>query len=147
MALSNLPRVPFLSRVSPSSLRLPSLDSAGAVSAALCAVHCVISSLWLAVLPSLGLGLLLDPRLERLFLTGALGLGAVAFSHGWFRHRRREPALLFAAGVGVLVLLRPRLFEGSVTELLAVVLGAATLISAHWWNARLLRGRACARTP
>jgi len=136
-----------MTRVSPSSVRLPLLDSAGALSAGLCAVHCVVSSLWLAVLPTLGLGLLLDPRLEQFFLVSALGLGTVAFSHGWRQHRRREPILLFASGVSVLVLLRPRFFEGSVTELLAVVLGAATLISAHWWNARLLRGCACEHTP
>lgn len=135
-----------MSRVFQSSFCLPLLDSVGALSAGLCAVHCVVSGLWLAVLPGLGLGLLLDPRLEQLFLSSALSVGAVAFSHGWFRHRRREPMLRFASGVGVLVLLRPRLFEGSATELLAVVLGAATLMSAFWWNARLLRGRACART-
>lgn len=126
-----------------SSFRLPSLDSAGAFSAGLCAVHCVTSSLWLAVLPSIGLGLLLDPRLERLFLWSAVALGAVAFSQGWMRHRRRVPVLLFVAGLGVLLLLRPRLAEGSTSELLAVVLGAATLIIAHWQNARWLRMPTC----
>jgi hypothetical protein len=142
MALSNLPLALFRPRVS-SSFRLPSVDSAGALSAGLCAVHCVTSSVWLAVLPSVGLGLLLDPRLERLFLWSAVALGAVAFSQGWMRHRRLVPVVLFAAALGVLLLWRPRLAEGSTGELLAVVLGAATLISAHWQNARWLRGRAC----
>lgn len=145
MALSNLPRLPFLRSVTSSSSRASSLDAAGAVSAGLCAVHCVLSSVWLAVLPTMGLGLLLDPRLERLFLWSAVGLGAVAFSHGWRRHRRIGPVLLFAAGLGALLLLRPQLFEGSVAELLVVVVGATTLIGAHWQNARLLRNGVCER--
>lgn len=104
-----------------------------------------MSSLWLAVLPSIGLGLLLDPRLERLFLWSAVLLGAVAFSQGWTRHRHIRPIGLFLAGLGALLLIRPRLAEGSTAEILAVVLGATALISAHWQNARLLRVRACER--
>jgi hypothetical protein len=107
----------------------------------------VLSSVWLAVLPGLGLGALLDPRLERLFLWSAVALGTVAFAHGWRRHRGAGPIALFGVGLGALLVLRERFAEGSRIELVAVVLGATALISAHWLNARMLRARACEQTP
>ena len=128
-----------------SSFSHRSLDSAGAASAGLCAVHCVLSSLWLAVLPTLGLGVLLDERVERLFLLSAVVLGSIAFSGGWRRHRRLEPAMRFALGLIVLLAVRPQLAEGSAWEVASVVGGAAALISAHWRNDRLLRTESSAR--
>lgn len=127
------------------SFSLRSLDSAGALSAGLCAVHCVVSALWLAVLPTLGLGLLLDPRFERLFLWSAVALGGLAFSRGWQRHRRLEPVALFSLGLGLLLVLRSQLAEGSALEIGSVVFGAAALIGAHWQNDRLLRAMPCLR--
>jgi len=129
-----------------SSLRTSTLDTAGAVSAALCAVHCSVSGLWLAIVPGLGLGLLLDPRLEQLFLWSAVLLGGLAFTRGWRHHRSVWPALLFGVGLLALLLVRPFVPEGSGVEIGVVLLGAASLISAHWQNARLQRraARLCA---
>jgi hypothetical protein len=93
--------------------------------------------------PSLGLGLLLDPRLERLFLWSAILLGGIAFTTGWRQHRRFKPALFFGAALLVLLRLRPLVPEGSALEIGVVLLGATALISAHWQNARLLRRPAC----
>jgi hypothetical protein len=80
--------------------------------------------------------------MEQFFLGSAILLGGLAFTRGWRQHRRPWPALLFGAGLLVLLLVRPVVPEGSPVEVGVVLLGAAALISAHRLNARLERCRA-----
>ncbi len=115
------------------------LDVAGAGSALLCAVHCAASGVFVAMLPVLGAGALLDERLEVLFLAIAVVFGVVSLGAGWRAHRRAAPMALLGVALVVLLAVRPLLAEGTVAELGCVLLGAGLLVSAHAQNLRLTR--------
>lgn len=115
------------------------LDVAGAGAALLCAVHCAASGVFVALLPVLGIGALLDERLEVLFLAIAVVLGVVSLGGGWRAHRRARPMALLGIALVVLLAVRPLLAEGTVEELVCVLFGAGLLVSAHVHNLRLTR--------
>jgi len=126
-----------------SPLRTLWLDGLGITAATLCAVHCVAGALFVAVLPVLGVGALLDERLEAGFLMSAVVLGLVSLGLGWRRHGRLLPMGWLLTGLFLLLAVRPGLAEGSTIEVLAVVGGAAALIGAHVANHRASRNASC----
>jgi hypothetical protein len=115
------------------------LDVTGAASAVLCAVHCVATALFATVLPLLGMSALLDERVELAFVLAAVFLGVGSMGLGWRRHRDFCPMVLLLLGLALLLGVRPRFEEGSATEVLVVVAGAAMLGSAHLLNLRIGR--------
>jgi hypothetical protein len=116
---------------------LPILDLLGSGTAILCAVHCAANMLLVASLPVLGLHLLLSENTERVFIAASLALGLISLGAGWARHRHVAPAVLFVLAMLSLLVLRPRLEEGSVPELATVLVSAALLVIAHVRNGRL----------
>ena len=119
------------------------LDRAGTVASSVCAVHCVAVALlpWLAAGM---LGALTRAWMEALLITLALAIGAGAIVSGFVRvHRDPRPGLLLLAGAACLTV-RAVLLEGSALELPCSLVGAASLIAAHRFNARCCR-RACCR--
>jgi hypothetical protein len=113
------------------------LDVAGAGTAMLCAVHCAASGVFVAVLPIIGVGALLDERVELVFLAIAVTLGLLSLGAGWRAHRRAGPMARLGIALIVLLAVRPLLDEGTVAELACVLLGAGLLVSAHVQNLRL----------
>ena len=106
-------------------------DVVGMLLSSLCAVHCLVTLLFLSTLTTLGAAGLADPRVERLMLASALVVGTVVLGHGALVHRRWRPLVPFVAGVLLLFLVRPRIEEGSPMELLIVLAGAAGIVGAH----------------
>lgn len=106
-------------------------DVVGMLLSSLCAVHCLVTLLFLSTLTTLGAVGLADPRVERLMLASALVVGTVVLGHGALVHRRWRPLVPFVAGVLLLFLVRPRIEEGSPMELLIVLAGAAGIVGAH----------------
>jgi hypothetical protein len=112
----------------------------GVGAAVLCGVHCALLPLAAGLLSAIGLGLLLDERIELalLMLAGLVGVWSLwpAFRR---QHGRILPLLLFAAGL--LVMGWVRLTEAGETPLErpAMVAGAAAVAVAHLTNLRLCR--------
>lgn len=80
------------------------LDRVGACASALCAVHCLLVSVALGLLPLIGLGFLGSPQADVAFFAIAISVGSLAIRQGYRHHRSRIPAMLFAAGLAMVLL-------------------------------------------
>jgi hypothetical protein len=114
-------------------------DRAGIVVSAACAVHCTLLPLVAGVLPFLGLRHFADERVEWLFIAGTGLIGVVGHTRAFvLHHQHAGPGLLFAAGLGLVIV--TRLFGGESTlEPIALVAGGSFTAAAHWLNLRLCR--------
>lgn len=119
------------------SERLSQASRAGAL---LCAFHCVITPIALALLPAAGLQWLENGVLELVLIVLPAGLLFPRLVVVWRSQRDPAPALLGTAGV--LLLLAGGAFTNVVTETAAGVSGAALLILAGWQRGPLW-GRVC----
>lgn len=115
----------------------PWLDRLGMATSMLCAVHCAATALLMGALSAVGASGLGAPWVEMTFLTVSVVLGAISLGHSVRRHRSAQPALWFAAGLVMLLGVRPAV-QAPVAEVLAVAAGAFCVVRAHWQNARLL---------
>jgi hypothetical protein len=114
-------------------------DRAGILVSGACAVHCALLPLLIAAVPVLGLGRLLDERVEWFFIitTGAVGVTAHLRAY-WRDHRHVMPGLIFAAGFSSV--LGARLFlESHRLGPYAVCTGGLLAAVSHWANQRLCR--------
>lgn len=122
----------------PQSL-LPRLaDRFGATASLLCAVHCALLPLVLAVLPALGLGFLADHRFEHAFIAFASVLALTTLLFGFRRHQHFRAFWFLVPGI---VLLFAGIFvEFDNSALLhagLVALGGTLVAIAHLTNLRL----------
>ncbi len=99
----------------------------------------MVGALFVAALPVLGLGALLDERLESGFLVSAVVLGVISLGLGWRTHGRLMPLGMLSLGLLLLLGVRPGFSEGSPLEVAAVITGAAALIAAHVVNDRAVQ--------
>jgi MerC mercury resistance protein len=113
-------------------------DRFGASASFLCAVHCALLPLVIAVLPALGLGFLADHRYERGFIAFASVLALSTLLAGRRRHQRWQafgfllPGLtLLAAGISV------DSDHASMLHAMLVGLGGTLVAAAHLTNLRL----------
>jgi hypothetical protein len=121
-------------------------DRAGMLVAAACAIHCALLPLLLAAVPVLGLGRLLDDRLEWGFVIVTALVGATAHLRAYMAdHRHVAPGLVFAAGFSLVLCARLVLEEHRLGPY-AVGLGALLAATSHYANLRLCRCcRECVR--
>ncbi|MDB5676170.1 MAG: hypothetical protein JWM65_3152 [Sphingomonas bacterium] len=99
----------------------------------LCAIHCVASSVLLALAASAG-GLL-DPRIHEVGLSFAMLFGVIALGRGTMSHGYMLPAVVGSAGLGMMAgaVTMP---HGSGYETVWTLLGVAILALAHDLNRR-----------
>lgn len=116
------------------------LDKLGIAAASICAVHCVLTPLFIGLLPMVGLARLADERTEWAFVAISVTLGVVSLLPGYWRHHRR-PAPLGVFVVGVLLILSARFFleDKQQVEIVVVVTGALFLAVGHGINCRQCR--------
>jgi len=77
------------------------LDGLGIGLAGLCIVHCLTTTVALALLASAG-GLLLDPIIHEIGLIFAIAFGVLALGKGLWQHGFIMPACIGAVGIGVM---------------------------------------------
>jgi len=110
-------------------------DRVGIVLSGLCAVHCVLTLLLVAVL-GLGGGVLLDPAVHRIGLALAILVAGAGLGLGVARHGRREPLAIGAAGLSLMAM---ALLSGhGPAEAGLTISGVALVAIAHWRNVRHL---------
>lgn len=130
--------------------RTPALDLIGGCVSLLCAVHCLL----LPILLPVAAGFVHNLWGEILLVAAAIGVGALALSHGYKRHGFRLPTVLFASGMTLIVLGNwvltggkplsasdPAEHEGSLFSILLVALGGLLVVAAHAFNFYLERGK------
>jgi len=130
------------------------IDRFGATGSLLCAIHCALLPLAIAVLPSLGLTALASQGFERAFVAFATLLGVfsvVSVVWGYRRHHAARALLLLAPGLvtlWVVVLYQP-LHEMVLPHAIAMTIGGTLVGLAHIANLRLNYGHvhdaSCAR--
>jgi hypothetical protein len=99
------------------------LDRVGMLLSGLCALHCVLGIVLVAVL-GLGGGLLLDPIIHRVGLVIAAVIAAVAIGAGALRHRKAAPFVTAMTGLSFMggALAVPHGFEEAVLTVIGVTL-------------------------
>ena len=115
------------------------LDRFGAVGSLLCALHCALLPLVIAVLPSLGIAAWLGDDFERGFVLFATMLGLFSVVWGYRRHGAVRALGLLLPGLATLwigVLYDP-LHHALVPHAIAMTFGGTLVGMAHLANLRL----------
>jgi len=116
------------------------LDRIGMVASCVCAVHCALMPIVFGVLSLLGLGVLTDESAEWMLISVTIVVGAASLVPSNLQHHRRaKPLVLFACGVGCVLVGRLLFEDNAVVETLAVFAGALLIAVAHSVNRRLCR--------
>jgi hypothetical protein len=118
------------------------VDSLGTAGAALCAIHCALLPLALALLPVLGLGWLSSPGFEVGFVLFATALATTSLWHGYRHHRAYHAFLWLVPGLALLYggVFVPALHESALAHALTMSAGGSLVALAHLANMRLSRG-------
>lgn len=129
------------------------LDRLGIGVSALCALHCVLLTVAVAVAPAVwlrqqlfGVGVRWLVLAEWLLAAAAIGLALASAWRGWRRHRRAAPLALLACGTGALLVgVYTRVHALPRIGTAVVVCGGLLLIAGHLWSLRLQRRAGCLR--
>lgn len=123
----------------PEPTRRRLLDRIGAYGSLLCAIHCALLPLVIALLPSLGVAAWLGNGFEEIFVVFVTALGLFSLVWGYRRHRAVQALSLLAPGLALLwfgVLYTP-LHESLIPHAIAMTVGGTLVGLAHLANLRL----------
>ena len=124
------------------------LDRFGAAGSLICAAHCALWPLLLALIPGLGLSFLANPLFERGFVIFAGVLATLSLLPGFRRHRSPLALLILLPGlVGVSVGAFGSSVHSGWDHALLMSLGGVLIAAAHLVNLSLLRRQPCAALP
>lgn len=118
---------------------VPLLDRLGATGSLLCAIHCALLPLLIALLPSLGVAAWLGRDFERAFVAFATMLGLFTLAWGYRLHRAVRALGLLVPGLAALwlgVLVDP-LHDALLPHAVVMTLGGTLVGLAHVANLRL----------
>lgn len=126
----------------PAAPSTPILDRLGATGSLLCAVHCALLPLVIAILPSLGIAAWLGEGFEHGFVVFATLLGLSTVLWGYRRHRAVRAIGLLLPGLAALWLgmLSPALHDAVVPHAVVMTFGGTLVGFAHLLNLRLNHG-------
>ncbi|MEQ1512734.1 MAG: MerC domain-containing protein [Lysobacteraceae bacterium] len=120
------------------SAALSKADHLGFTASLLCAVHCALFPLALALLPSLGLQSIGWVDLDQAFVVFATVLGVTTLTLGWRRHRAfRAWAVLLPGLLLVWLASFTGLHQHTFGHALVMTIGGTLLATGHWLNLRL----------
>ncbi len=129
-----------------TELKRPSLfarlaDRFGATASLLCAVHCALLPVVIALLPALGLGFLADHRFEHAFIAFASVLALTTLAIGFRRHQDFRAFWFLLPGIGLLFAGIFIEFQNSaIVHAVLVAMGGSLVAIAHLTNLRLTHG-------
>jgi hypothetical protein len=133
---------PCSERPSRSSRLGATADRIGVLGSVLCAVHCALMPLLLALLPALGVGALGLGDIDQMLVVFATVLGVTSLSLGFRRHRAfRAWALLLPGLLLVWSGSFTALHDHSAAHMLLMVAGGLLIAGAHLLNLRLSHRR------
>jgi hypothetical protein len=112
---------------------LPGLDRFAIGLSGLCLVHCLATSVFLALIASAG-GLLVSPHVHEIGLAMAIPLGAIALYRGIVTHGYMMPSTVGALGLGIMAGAIGLPHDG--TETLYTLVGVGLLALGHDLNRR-----------
>ena len=101
----------------------------------LCMVHCLATSVLVALMSTAG-GVLLDPIFHEIGLTIAILFGAIALGRGILHHGYAMPAAMGAFGLGIMAGAMTLPHDTSGSETLWTIIGVGLLAFGHDLNRR-----------
>ena len=115
------------------------LDRFGAGGSLICAIHCALTPMLLAAIPSLGLSAWFGGGFETGFVSFVTVLGLFSLLWGYRRHRSFRALGLLLAGLAALWtgMLLPALHDPVVVHAVTMTLGGTLVGLAHLLNLRL----------
>jgi len=118
------------------------MDRLGAFGAFICALHCALVPVALAIVPALGMGLVAWHGIEWAFTAIATVLAVTSLYLGYRGHRAYHAWLLVAPGLAIIWfgLLYPPLHASVVPHAVAMAVGGVLIAVAHLVNLRLSWG-------
>ena len=118
------------------------LDRIGATGSLLCAVHCAVLPLLIALLPSLGIARWLGEEFELGFVVFATLFGLAVLAWSFRRHRALRALALLLPGLAALwaAILLPALHHSLVPHAIVMTFGGTLVGLAHLANLRLNHG-------
>ena len=118
------------------------LDRLGATGSLLCALHCALLPVLIALLPSMGISAALAPSFEVGFVLFATTFGLAVLVSSYRRHRAVRALGLLIPGLVVLWvgILYPPLHHSVVPHAVAMTFGGTLVGLAHLANLRLSHG-------
>lgn len=121
-----------------AAIPLVRADRVGMAGSLLCAVHCALTPLVIALLPALGLGVLGSIDIDQSFAVFAALLGITTLSLGFRRHRAFHGWALLLPGLALLGLGSfTTLHDHSGLHAAVMVCGGLLIAAAHFANLRL----------
>ncbi|SEM51906.1 MerC mercury resistance protein [Sphingomonas gellani] len=114
---------------------IPDLDRFAIGLSGLCVVHCVATSVLLALMSAAG-GILLDPMFHEVGLVLAIAIGAIALGRGVLHHGYIMPVAMGAFGLGMMAGALGLPHDSSGAETLWTVVGVGLLAFGHDLNRR-----------
>jgi hypothetical protein len=111
-------------------------DRLGIIASAVCFVHCIatpvvlsLSAVWVHYLPS-------DEKFHRLMAVTVAGLGGLAATAGYRRHRRARVPVLMGGGLSLILAGAwfGRLMPSHLAEIATTMCGSCLMITAHLFN-------------
>ncbi|MEW6737141.1 MAG: MerC domain-containing protein [Acidobacteriota bacterium] len=116
------------------------IDRIGILTTSICAIHCAITPFIAGFFSLLGIGSLVDERLEWALCCFSIVLGIFSLWPSFIRlHRRVLPGLLFTIGIVIIVGFRLSSEENFKLEVGSVVVGALLISTAHLLNRKYCR--------
>ena len=118
------------------------LDRLGATGSLLCALHCALLPVLIALLPSLGIATWMNDGFEEGFVVFATLLGLFTLIQGYRRHRAVRALWLLLPGLGALWLgigYEP-LHQDAILHAVTMTFGVTLVGLAHLANLRLTHG-------
>lgn len=114
------------------------LDRFGATGSMICAIHCALTPVLLAAIPSLGLSLWLGDNLERGFVVFVTVVGLFSLMWGYRRHRTFRALSVLLLGLALLWagLLYGPLHDTAVPHAIVMTVGGVFVALAHVVNLR-----------
>ena len=118
------------------------LDRIGAAGSLLCAIHCALLPLAIAILPSLGIAVWLGDGFETGFVAFASLFGLAVLAWSYRRHRAMRALGLLLPGLAALwvAVLYPPLHHAVVPHAMVMTFGGTLVGLAHVANLRLNHG-------
>jgi len=109
------------------------MDRAAILLSGVCAVHCLVTAIFVAVVASFG-GILVDPLIHEVGLVVAIVLGAIALGYGAIQHGFMMPLAIGSLGIGVMMGALQLPHGGE--EVMFTLLGVTILALGHDLNYR-----------
>ncbi|MBJ6121649.1 MerC domain-containing protein [Sphingomonas sp. BT553] len=114
---------------------MPGLDRLAIALSGLCVVHCLATTVLLALMSAAG-GMLVDPIFHEIGLSLAILMGAIALGRGIMQHGYAMPASMGAFGLGIMAGAMQLPHDSSGGEALWTIVGVGLLAFGHDLNRR-----------